>query len=58
MNAIEIMNNEVKNLDEIQDLFKDYYFDYREKAEWKVSHFSTIKEWKDPFKLGTKPQTS
>jgi hypothetical protein len=33
MNAIEIMNNEVKNLDEIQDLFKDYYFDYREKAE-------------------------
>eukprot|EP00345_Euplotes_harpa_P007988 CAMPEP_0168349946 /NCGR_PEP_ID=MMETSP0213-20121227/20782_1 /TAXON_ID=151035 /ORGANISM="Euplotes harpa, Strain FSP1.4" /LENGTH=72 /DNA_ID=CAMNT_0008360111 /DNA_START=831 /DNA_END=1049 /DNA_ORIENTATION=- len=56
MDAVEMLNNGIKDLNGIQNLFKNYYYDYREKAECKVSNVSTIKECKDP-KVGTKPQT-
>lgn len=54
MDAIEILEEKVKDIDEIQELFKDYYYDYREKpAESKPSYLSTMKD----CKTATKPQT-
>jgi ribosome-binding protein aMBF1 (putative translation factor) len=46
-NAMEILNNKVRSMEEIQSLFKDYYFDYRDKTGDKVSSIATIKELKE-----------
>jgi len=55
--AIGILENQVKDIDEVQELFKEYYYDYREKADFRTSNLTTIKESRE-IKTGTKPMTS
>lgn len=57
MDAVELTNKQVNNMEEIQELFKDYYYDYRDKTDSKPSNLSTIKDYKE-IKTGTKPQTA
>lgn len=56
-NAIELLDNKVNSLDEIQSVFKDYYYDFREHDDYKISHMSSFKDYKE-IKTGTKPNTS
>ena len=55
--AKEILEGKVKSLEDIQNLFKDYYYDYREKDDSKISFVSTLNNGKD-IKWKTKIQTS
>ena len=52
--AIGMMDNEIQAVEDVQNYFKDYYFDYREKVESRNNYSTMLKESKA---TGTKPQT-
>lgn len=56
--AKNLMEGKINNVDEVQEMFKDYYYDYRDKKnEPRQAHIMTLKDLRE-YKTGTKPQTT
>ena len=56
--AEALMDGKINDIGEVQEMFKNYYYDYREiQDDSRQAELMTLKDCRE-YKTGTKPQTT